>query len=436
MSTGIVLFTRDLRVSDHPALAEAGRSFGRVVPLFVLDPGLLVSANRTRFLLQSLADLDRSLTRLGSPLVLRRGDPAQVAVEVARQAGAKAIFLSADVSFRSKAREARLREIAGPVEVRLFPGVGVVPPGEVLPFGGDHFKVFTPYYRAWSLASWRRPVAAPERLSGVEGLTGDRLPELPVASALELLPGGETAGRARMERWLGAGLARYADLHDDLAADATSRLSPYLHLGCISPIELASRALAAGGEAFVRQLCWRDFHQQVLNAVPAAARADYRPRGTWRHEPRLLAAWQAGQTGIPIIDAGMRQLAREGWMHNRARLLVASLLTKDLGIDWRDGAAHFMRHLVDGDVANNSMNWQWVAGTGNDTRPNRHFNPLRQAERFDPNGDYVRRYLPELAAIVGPAVHRPWRLEPSLRRSIDYPQPLAELREGVLSRSL
>ena len=424
VATGLVLFTRDLRVHDQPALAMATRSFARVVPLFVLDPALMGSANRVRFLLQALADLDSSLHSLGSRLIVRSGDPATVAVTVAREAGAAAIWLSADVSAYAKARERRLRDRGAGIEVRLFPGVTVVPPGEVLPAGGDHFKVFTPYHRAWRLATWRRTVAAPQRLGEVADVQSEHPPELPRAASSELPDGGESAGRARMQEWLEGGLHRYAELHDDLPGDGTSRLSPYLHFGCISPLELATSALSAGGEAFVRQLCWRDFHHQVLNAVPSASSQDYRPRGGWRHDPAVLAAWKAGRTGIPIVDAGMRQLSREGWMHNRARLLVASLLTKNLGIDWRDGAAHFQELLVDGDYANNSMNWQWVAGTGNDTRPNRVFNPIRQAQRFDPNGDYVRRYLTELASVEGAAVHEPWLLEPLIRRSLDYPEPI------------
>ncbi|TMR26937.1 FAD-binding domain-containing protein, partial [Nonomuraea zeae] len=224
--------------------------------------------------------------------------------------------------------------------------------------------------------------------------------------------GGESAGRERAERWLREGLNGYADGHDDLAGDRTSRLSPYLRFGCVSPLELACRA--ERGEDFVRQLCWRDFHHQVTYAFPRINSENYRHgERRWRHDRDALRAWQSGMTGLPIVDAGMRQLLAEGWMHNRARLIVAAYLVRRLGIDWRDGARHFFEHLLDGDVANNSGNWQWVAGTGNDTRPNRGFNPLRQARRYDPAGDYVRRYVPELADVPGARIHEPWRL-PSL----------------------
>jgi len=187
------------------------------------------------------------------------------------------------------------------------------------------------------------------------------------------------------------------------------------------------RAAEQGGEEFVRQLSWRDFHHQVTHAFPAMSRDDYRRPRQWRHDEVALDAWKRGLTGVPIVDAGMRQLAREGWMHNRARLLVASFLTRRLAVDWRAGARHFLDLLADGDVANNSGNWQWVAGTGNDTRPNRVFNPIRQAHRFDPEGDYVRRYVPELESVEGGAVHEPWKLEPLLRRRLTYPDPIVSL---------
>jgi deoxyribodipyrimidine photo-lyase len=263
-----------------------------------------------------------------------------------------------------------------------------------------------------------------------------RVGELPVLRSLTaerpsatLPTGGEAAGRRRLERWLRAGIDRHEQDRGDLRG-GTSRLSPYLHFGCLSPAEVAERARSHGGagaSAFVRQLAWRDFYAQVLDAVPALATRDLRPgRARWRQDPARLEAWKEGVTGIPILDAAMRQLRAEGWMANRSRLLVASFLTKTMRIDWRAGAAHFMQWLTDGDVANNAGNWQWMAGTGTDTRPNRVLNPLRQAARFDPDGTFVRAYVPELAGVPGPAVHRPWRLEPPVRRSIRYPDPIVD----------
>ena len=443
MRCAVVLFHRDLRVHDHPALATAVREADRVVPLFVLDDAILggdfARPNRLAFLLDALADLDGSLTGLGGRLFVRRGDVVAEAMAVAVEVGAEAIFVTDDVSGYAARRRERLRlaaEGAG-VEVRTAPGVTVVSPGDVVPSGSSHFQVFTPYHRAWRAAPWRPVVAVPDRVEVPADLAVGRRP--PLASLVDGRPspglpaGGETAGRALVTSWGRSQLARYEELHDDLAADGTSRLSPYLHFGCLSPLELAQRLQQRpGAEPFVRQLCWRDFYHQLLAARPETTTRDMRPRGDrWHHDTRSLDAWREGRTGYPIVDAGMRQLAREGWMHNRARLITASFLTKHLYVDWRLGAAHFFDLLVDGDVANNIGNWQWVAGTGADTRPNRIFNPLRQAERYDPDGEYVRRYVPELAGVAGSAVHRPWELPDEERRALDYPAPIVDLEEAA-----
>jgi deoxyribodipyrimidine photo-lyase len=409
----VVLFTRDLRVHDNPALAEAASQAESVVPLFVFDERIAAGPNRVGFLLDALADLRRSLRRLGGTLVVRRGDVVAETMRVAAETGAEAVFLSRDVSAYAQARERRLA--AERIEVRAFPGVTVVPAGALVPTGGDHFRVFTPFWRRWAEAELRRVRRAPRRLStppaiapgglpGPRGLArGDVSPALP--------RGGEEAGRLQLERWLRSGLARYDELRDDLAADRTSRLSPYLHFGCLSPREVVARAAGRpGAEPFLRQLAWRDFFHQLLAARPEASREDYRPRGDrWNDDPEALAAWKTGRTGFPLVDAGMRQLAREGWMHNRARLVVGSVLTKDLYLDWRLGAAHFSELLVDADVAQNTGNWQWVAGTGADSRPNRVLNPVLQARRYDPSGDYVRTYVEELADVPAPAVFEPWK---------------------------
>jgi deoxyribodipyrimidine photo-lyase len=404
--TTLVLLTRDLRIHDNPALAAAARRSDRVVPLFVLDPAILGSpatgANRLRFLRRSLEDLDRSLRRLGAGLVVRSGDPVDQAVRLAREAGAEAIHLSDDVSAYAARRLRRLSRAADGerIAVRTFPGVTVVPAGELAPAGADHFRVFTPYWRRWTAAGRRAVLAPPRRLALPDGVAPDTsgLDRLDRGRVSPDLPeGGETAGRRRLAAWGRAGLRHYGEGRDDLAADATSRLSADLHLGCLSPLEVAERlGEREGGEPFVRQLCWRDFHHQLLRARPRLPEEDMRPRGDrWRDDDEGFAAWCEGRTGVPVVDAGMRQLLREGWMHNRARLLTASFLTKDLRIDWRLGARHFFDLLVDGDLANNVGNWQWVAGTGADTRPNRILNPWRQAARLDPDGRYVRRYVPE-----------------------------------------
>ncbi len=326
--TGVVLFTRDLRAHDHPALAAAQRECARFVPLFILDDRLLaVSARRTALLRAQLRQLREAIG-----LVVLHGDPAE---EVARFEP-DTVYLSQDVSAYARRRERRLRER---FQLRTSSGITIAPPGELAPAGKDHYRVFTPYWRAW----WARPLPAP-------AASGPRLPE------------------------------------------PEAPLSALLHLGIVSPAELARSA----DEELLRGLCWRDFFAQLLAAEPELEWRDMRPgRCAWRDDAAAAAAWKDGRTGVPFVDAAMRQLLAEGFMPNRQRMVAASYLTKELGIDWRLGAAHFMAHLVDGDAASNSGNWQWVAGTGADTRPNRRFNAERQARLHDPDGAYVRRWLPE-----------------------------------------
>ncbi|GGR66977.1 deoxyribodipyrimidine photo-lyase [Micromonospora fulviviridis] len=425
--TAVVLLTRDLRVHDHPALASACSAFDRVVPLHVLDPALQgLSPNRTRFLHQSLAELREALRKRGGDLVVRRGDPVAETVKLARAVGAEGIGLSADVSRYARRRERRLREECDRqrMSLRLFPGLTIVEPGDLRPAGGDHYKVFSPYFRAWQGAKVREELAAPRRVRLPDGVDPGRLPDPPGGDSPDAAVGGESVARRRLTGWLPT-LGQYDDIHDDMAGDDTSRLSPYLRFGCLSPLAVANRAGDRSGP-FVRQLCWRDFYHQVTDAFPDLSSRAYR-RGAqedWRYDQHALDAWTEGRTGMPIVDAGMRQLRAEGWMHNRARLITAGYLTKHLRLDWRSGVAVFFRWLLDGDVADNSGNWQWVAGTGNDARPHRGFNPVRQAERYDPDGAYVRRYVPELASIGGKAVHQPWRLPERARAALDYPPPL------------
>ena len=413
MHCAVVLFTRDLRVHDNPALAYAIREAERVLPLFVLDDELLAASERRAGLLgAALHDLDRSLRNLGAGLVVRRGEVVEETVKAAGETGAQAVFLAEDVSEYALRRERRLREV---IEVHTSPGVTVVPPGVVTPSERDCYRVFTPYYRRWVAEPWRVLEEPPVRLALPEGVEPGGL----LRAAGE---GGETEARSRLERWFAGSDSCYAKLRDDLAADATSKLSIPLHLGLVSPLEVAMRS---GNSEFVRQLAWRDFYAQILAAIPRSAARDLNPRRReWDDDPDGLAGWKEGLTGYPIVDAGMRELAATGFMHNRARMIVASFLTKDLNIDWREGAAHFALLLLDGDVASNAGNWQWVAGTGVDSRPGRIFNPTLQGRRYDPSGEYVRRWVPELAAVPGGAVHEPWKLDPLLRNG--YPAPIVD----------
>jgi deoxyribodipyrimidine photo-lyase len=433
------VFTRDLRVHDHPGLAAAVRGADAVVPAFVLDDAILGSrfaaANRLGFLAEALADLDASLRARGAALVVRRGDWVGEVARLVHDSGADVVHVASDVSGYAATRMRRLVDAVGPLGacVEAHDGITVVPPGAVVPDGRDHYAVFTPYFRQWQSVPWRAVAPTPRSVTLPPGIPTGRVPSVAALTggrrAPGVVPGGETAARARLNRWVRAHLAHYEARHDDLAGDTTSHLSASLHFGCVSPLEVATRLRGRDGAGvFLRQLAWRDFFAQVLAARPDAAWSDYRGSSRWTRDDEGFAAWRAGRTGFPVVDAGMRQLLAEGWMHNRARLVTASFLTKDLHVDWRLGARHFLDHLVDGDLANNNLGWQWVAGTGNDTNRHRIFNPTRQSERFDPNGDYVRRYVPELAGIEGGAVHDPGPLE---RAAADYPEPIVDHRAAV-----
>ncbi|MFF8653592.1 cryptochrome/photolyase family protein [Streptomyces huasconensis] len=462
MNTSIVLFTSDLRVHDHPPLRAALAGADAVVPLFVLDRAIedigFAGPNRKAFLADCLADLDRRLRDRGGRLVVRGGDLVEQVRAVMAEADAADLHLAAGVSRYAHDRERRLREALAADGRRLHVHDAVitaVPPGEVTPAGSDHFAVFSPYFRRWSGCGPRAVLGAPRAVRVPDHVRSHPLPAREGLTGLSpgLARGGESEGRARWNAWLRDGIDRYGERHDALADDATSKLSPHLHFGTLSPVELVHRARARttpGADDFVRQLCWRDFHHQVLAARPRAATADYRTRGDrWRSPDPAdssdspasagsadsaaedVRAWQEGRTGYPVVDAAMRQLLHEGWMHNRGRLLTASFLTKTLYVDWRVGARHFQRLLVDGDLANNQLNWQWMAGTGTDSRPNRVLNPVLQGKRYDPDGAYVRRWVPELREVPGAAVHEPWKLPAEERARHGYPEPLLELAEGL-----
>jgi deoxyribodipyrimidine photo-lyase len=462
VTTAILWFRRDLRIRDQPALQAAREHAERLVPAFVLDDRLLhgrhASGARTQFLLECLDDLDSALAQRGSGLVVRHGPPERELAELARATGATELHFSADVTPFARARGRAVSDALADsgVELHAHPGLYAADaPGDVRTKAGRPQTVFSPFHRAWLAAPRRDVLGAPRKLPPLPaGLVKGRLPSLAglgLEQAVEApAAGGERAGRARMRAFLAGPVADYADDHDALGRDNTSRLSPYLRFGCVSPRQLEDALPhGAGPEAFRRQLCWRDFYAQLLLHHPANARREFRERYRgaidWDDDHEGFAAWCDGRTGYPLVDAGMRQLRREGWMHNRARLVVGSFLTKDLGIDWRRGERWFMELLLDGDEANNNGNWQWIGSVGVDPQPvyRRIYNPARQQERHDPDGTYVRRYVPELGDVPDRYLAEPWTMPPEAQRAagcvigVDYPAPIVDhraARERALAR--
>jgi deoxyribodipyrimidine photo-lyase len=450
--TALLWLTRDLRLHDHPALRAALDRCERVVPVFCFDDRLLAgrhaSGPRTQFMLECLADLD---SRLDGLLVFRRGAPEKELPTLAREAKAGELHFSADSGPFARRRIERVSRALGEAGVDCFghPGLHATDDLEVLRTqAGTPYTVFSPFHRSWLGAPRRELLGRPRSLGSLPPRV--RKGTLPSLAALGLeqeveepLPGGETAGRDRLSRFLRADVCGYGDDHDALGRDRTSRLSPYLHFGCLSPREIEERLpRGEGPAAFRRQLCWRDFYHHVLLHFPHNARSEFqeRYRGSisWSYAERRFEAWCEGRTGYPLVDAGMRQLRREGWMHNRARLVVGSFLTKTLGIDWRWGERWFMRLLIDGDEANNNGNWQWIASVGVDPQPffRRIYNPARHQGRFDPEGVYVRRYVPELRHVPDRFLAEPWAMLAEVQRDCgcrigeDYPEPIVDHREA------
>ncbi|HEU5268542.1 MAG TPA: deoxyribodipyrimidine photo-lyase [Jatrophihabitans sp.] len=429
----VMWFRRDLRLRDNPALVAATEHDRRVLGLFVLDPALIrpAGAPRLAVLYRTLAELDR---QLGGRLVIRHGDPRTVLPRLCRETGADAVFGTGDYGPYGTRRDEAVAEALGAVPLGAVPlhlldSPYAVPPGSLTNAGGQNFKVYSAFYRAWQAHGWAAPARSvrPDWLAArSDGIPAE--PALP--SGLRLPAVGEAAARRAWRSFLAEGIDGYADQRDRPDADGTSHMSVHLKWGTIHPRTLLA-GLAARHETYRKELAWREFYADVLYARPDSAREYYHPRlqamryATGELAERRLAAWTAGRTGYPIVDAGMRQLLAEGWMHNRVRMIVASFLVKDLHLEWTAGARHFMRHLIDADLASNNHGWQWVAGSGTDAAPYfRIFNPVGQGKRFDPDGGYVRRYLPELAGVPVRYLHQPW-LNPD-GPPAGYPEPIVD----------
>jgi len=422
--TTVMWFRRDLRLADNPALLSAVANAGArdaadqgVVPLFVLDPALSqpAGAPRRAYLAASLADLG---SRVGG-LQLRRGDPAEEVVAVARSAHATSVHVAEDFGPRGRQRDLDVESALARhgIELVRTGSSYAVPPGRVLNQAGGAYKVFTPYSRAWRDHGWRAPPMPPEPVSWIRPLENHDVDDEPVPDNLRLPTAGEPAARRRWDDFIERGLDGYAANRDRADLDGTSRMSVHLKWGEIHPRTMLAdlrRRAGASAARYTTELAWREFYADVLWRNPGSAREYLRPElaAMEYDEPgSRFTAWSHGLTGYPIVDAGMRQLRAEGWMHNRIRMVVASFLVKDLHIEWCHGARHFMRWLVDADLASNQQGWQWVAGSGTDAAPYfRIFNPTLQGRRFDPHGDYVRRYVPELRQLDEKTVHEPWTL--------------------------
>jgi deoxyribodipyrimidine photo-lyase len=430
MTVSVLWFRRDLRLDDHPALAKAAKG-GSVLPLFVVDPALMGPAGLPRrvFLIRTLRDLDRRLRGLGAELIVRSGRPEEVLPEVVVGAGATEVHISADFAPYGSARDLRVAGALGSIPLVPTGSPYAVSPPRLRTTAGHPYKVFAPFLRAWRAHGWPRPAACDART--VEWVTAlsDAWPDDPsVPAGVELPAAGEEAALDAWSCFKEARLSDYRARRDRPDLDGTSRLSPHLHLGALHPRTLLSQ-LGPDDHRFLTELAWREFYGAILWSWPQSARENFDARMNGLAVDRgpaadaLYEAWCEGRTGYPIIDAGMRQLRAQAWMHNRVRMLVASFLVKDLHLDWRRGARHFMRHLVDGDLASNQHGWQWAAGTGTDASPYfRIFNPVTQSKRFDPDGNYIRRWVPELRAVPVQFVHEPWRSA----NAPDYPSPIVD----------
>lgn len=456
-STIIVWYRNDLRIHDHPALAHASQDAEHVVPVFIFDTAIYNgdhgSSNRNRFLLECLEDLKSSFKKMDANLVIREGNAVDELAKLAKESGASAIYYTADYSPYAIKRDKKIEDIFkdSAVEIRSFAGRLIVSAlDKITTKSGSRHKVFTPFWKAWMQIGRRDIATTPRKLSLPSNVAVGSLPTLSKLTksadlSPEVAPGGETEARRRLKKFLDGPINDYHQQNNDMAQDQTSRLSPYFHFGCLSPLEVELQMSDTdGARAWRRQLAWREFYHYVLFYNPLNSRQEFQEKYRelkWNHDEKLLGAWQQGKTGYPAVDAGMRQLHREGWMHNRARLIVGSFLTKDLWLDWRLGEQYFMRMLLDGDQANNNGNWQWIASVGVDPAPvyRRLYNPSSQRDKFDPTGEYVRNYVPELKNVPDKYLSEPWTMPQDVQKESnciigkDYPVPIVDHKEARIA---
>lgn len=450
-------FRRDFRLEDNTALLTACTQAEEIIPVYIFDPGWLsrpdTSPERVAFLLDSLHSLNQALHQAGSYLVVRQGDPAQVFDQLLNETQSEAIFVNriVDPYFRNQGRQLDRHLRQRGCEVRSCQDVMLHPPKSVLTKTGTPYTVFTPYKKSALTVPVRTPQPAPPHITTPAGIASDPIPtaqELGFSTLATLPKGGIQEAHHCLDEFAASRLTRYADQRDLPYLEGTSRLSPYLQAGCLSPRRVFWTAFQAlhntqpattardSVETWISELLWRDFYLQILYHFPHVETGAFKPSYNdlvWDTSEENFARWCQGQTGFPIVDAGMRQLQTTGWMHNRVRMIVASFLTKDLLINWQWGERYFMQHLVDGDLAANNGGWQWAASTGTDAQPYfRIFNPISQGQKFDPKGEYVRRYLPELKHVPEKWIHTPWEIPATYQDSLrcrlgrDYPKPIVD----------
>ena len=434
----VLWFRRDLRLLDNPAALaahEAARADGdgKGVPLFVVDPTLWGPSGDVRraYLVDSLRSLDESL---GGNLLIVHGDPVERVPEIATSVGASSVHIASDFGPYGRRRDEAVRGALGEVDLCETGSSYAVAPGRVTKDDGTAYRVFTPFYKAWTRHGWRAPAAdLPPDAHWWMPRECEGFPDRPELGDVTLPAAGEAAAWSRWESFRSLHIEQYRDLRDRPDLDSTSMLSHHLKWGEIHPRSLlADLGDSPGEETYRKELCWREFYADVLAQRPDSARVslDARFDGQMRwaddaDAQQLFAAWAHGRTGYPLVDAGMRQLRAEGWVHNRVRMVVASFLVKDLHLPWQLGAREFMHWLRDADIASNSHGWQWTAGCGTDAAPfYRIFNPVMQGLKFDPDGDYVRRYIPELRHLAGADAHQPWTVLDGYVR--DYPERIVD----------
>lgn len=443
---------RDLRLADNQALTAALNSADAVIPLFVLDPKLLHSPNvgekRKAFLFAGLRQLAARLKDMGGQLIVRQGNPVAVLQQIMAQTSATRIFAEADFSPYARRRDDRVAEH---LPLERVGGVTVFPPNAVLKGDGTPYIVYTPYSKNWKQYPPPRPddlLPAPQTISTPAGLSGQVIPAEPVLPTSVPFSAGETEAQHRLQKFVTtSSIYQYGNRRNRMDQAGTAQLSPYLRFGMISARQVAvaanqaidaapDEAAAKSATTWLNELIWREFYISILFHFPQVRTKNFRQKFdtmVWENDETQFLAWCQGRTGYPVVDAAMRQLVQSGWMHNRARMIVASFLVKHLLIDWRWGERFFMQHLLDGDPAANNGGWQWTAGGGTDAAPYfRIFNPILQSEKFDPDGTYIRRWLPELANVPAQHIHGPWEMLSTQQKKFgcrigtDYPNPIVE----------